>query len=248
MKSSPRLFLTLLFAQAVALFGQPAAPDSVPTADDTTVVTINGESVSADEYRLVMRRQTARVYNHFKQTRNLDDHRGYWSPASGPDGPLAKLRELTLAELVRIKILQTEARTRGLMKNIDFASFRTAHEKENARRLAAVARNEIIYGPPQYRPDVYYFILLGDIAYKVEQAMAKEFESAVTDSEIDGFLAAHEKDFQEVSREDARHRAREVLGLRAAQKKLESLRASAVTEVRPEPLARLNPRPGDIAP
>ncbi|CAM2815533.1 hypothetical protein [Rariglobus hedericola] len=243
MTSSPCFFLTLLFAQAVALFGQPVIP-----ADDTAVAVINGETVSAAEYTLVMHRQTAPVYSHFKQTRDLDDHRGYWSPASGPDGPLAKLRELTLAELVRIKVYQSEARTRGLMKNIDFASFRTAHEKENARRLAAKARNEVIYGPPQYRLDVYYYILFGDIAYKVEQAMAKELEPAVTGAEIDAFLAAHKEDFNPLSTEDARRRATEVLGLRAAHKKLADLRAAAVTEVRTESLARISPRNDNTTP
>lgn len=239
MKSPPRLFLALLFVQAVALFGQPA--------NNTTVLTVNGEPVSADEYTLVMRRQTALVTSHFKQTRDLDDYPGYWSPASGPDGPLAKLREVTLAELVRIKVCQSEARARGLMKNIEFASFRDAFEKENARRLAAKARNEIIYGPPRYRRDIYYFILLGDVSYKLEHAMAKELEPTITDAEINDFLAAHAEGFKELSTEETRRHITEVLSLRAAQKKLDDLRASAVTEIHPEPLARLNPRPDDIA-
>ena len=247
MKSSPRLFLALLFAQAITLFGQSAAPAEA-SAEDATVLTINGEPVSVAEYDLVMRRKTALVASHFKQTRDLDDSRDYWSPASGPDGPLAKLRELTLAELVRIKTYQSEARARDLMKNIDFASFRAAHETENARRLAAHARNEVIYGPHKYRRDIYYYILLGDIVYKVDQTMAKELEPSVTDAEIDSFLAAHAESFKELPAEDARVRAREVLGQRAAQKKLENLRASAVTEVRPEVLARLNPRPDDTTP
>lgn len=243
MTSSPRFLLALLFAQVATLFAQPAIP-----ADDPTVLTINGEPVSAAEYTLVMHRQTAAVYSHFKQTRDLDDHPGYWSPASGPDGPLAKLRELTLAELVRIKVYQAEARNRGLMKNIDFASFRTAHESENARRLAAKARNEVIYGPPQYRQDVYYYILLGDIAYKVEHAIARELEPAVTGAEIDAFLAEHKEDFKPLSTEDARRRAVEILSLRAAHQKLAGLRSSAVTEVRPESLARISPRPDDTTP
>lgn len=244
MKSSPRPFLTLLFAQAVALSGQPAAP---APSEDPTVLTVNGERVSTDEYKVVMRRKTPLVTSHFKQTRDLDDHPGYWSPASGPDGPLARLRELTLEELVRIKVYQAEARARGLMKNIDFASFRDAFEKENARRLAARARNEVIYGPPRYRPEIYYFILFGDVSYKLEHAIAKELEPTLTDTEISGFLAAHEKDFKEVPAEEARGRAVEVLSLRAAQKKLGDLRASAVTEIRPGPLARLTPRPDDAA-
>jgi SOS response regulatory protein OraA/RecX len=246
MNSSPRLFLTLLFAQAVALFGQPAAP-APASAEDPIVLTINGEPVSADEYLMVMHRKTPLVTSHFKQTRDLDDRAGYWSPASGPDGPLAKLRELTLAELVRIKVYQSEAKARGLMKAIDFASFRDAFEKENARRLAAKARNEVIYGPPQYRRDIYYFILFGDVSYKLEHAIAKELEPAITAAEINGFLAAHEKDFKEVPADEARQRAKEVLSLRAAQKKLADLCASAVTEIRPEALARLSPRPDDVA-
>lgn len=239
MKPSPLLLLFAFLFHAVSL---AAAPD-----DDTAVLVVNGEPVSVDEYAMVMHRQTAGVYAHFKHTRDLDDHPGYWSPASGPDGPLAALHARTRAELVRIKVVQIEARARGLMKHLDFASFRAAYEKENTRRLAAQERNEVIYGPPQYRPDIYYFILFGDIAYKVEQAMAKELEASVTDVEIDGFLAAHEEEFKDVPPADVRLRVTEVLGLRAAQKKLEALRATAVIEVRPDVLVRLSPRSDDAA-
>ena len=225
------------------MLGQPPAP-----AGDTTVLTINGEPVSADEYTLVMNRQVGPVYSLFKQTRNLDDHVGYWSPASGPDGPLAKLRELTLAELVRIKICQSQAKALGLAKNVDFASFRTAYEQENIRRLEAKARGEVVYGPPQYRLASYYYIRLGDLAYKLELAMAKELEPAVTVGEIDALLAPHQEDFKPLSSEDARRRAVVVLGTRAARQKLQDLRASAVTDVRDELLAQLLPRSDDPSP
>ena len=240
MTPSPRLLLPLLFVSAAALFGQPSAP-----ADNTTVLTINGEPVAADEYTLVMNRQVGPVYSLFKQTRNLDDHVGYWSPASGPDGPLAKLRELTLAELVRIKICQSQAKARGLVKNMDFASFRTAYEQENARRLAAKARGEVVYGPPQYRLTSYYYILLGDLAYKLELAMAKELEPTVAAGAIETLLASHEEEFKPLSPGDARRRAVVVLSTRATRQKLQGLRASAVTDVRDDLLARLFPRSDD---
>lgn len=237
MISPLRVFLVLLFLQAVALFAQSASP-----ADDVTILSVNGEPVSAGEYTLVMRRQTALVYAHFKRTRDLDDHAGYWSPDSGPDGPLAKLRELTRAELVRIKIFQSEARSRGLMKNIDFASYRRALEKENTRRVAAKAAGEVVYGPPRYRPDAYYYILFRDVAYKLEHAMAKELEAAVTPAEIDAFVADHAEAFKPLPAEDVRRRATEELALRAAQKKLQDLVASAAIVTNPEALARMTPR------
>jgi len=135
-----------------------------------------------------------------------------------------------------------------LVKTTDFASFRAAYEQENARRLAAKARGEVVYGPPQYRLASYYYIRLGDLAYKLELAMAKELEPAVTAGEIDALLAAHQEDFKPLSPEDARRRAVVVLSTRAALQKLQALRASAVTDVRDELLARLLPRSDDPPP
>lgn len=232
----PLLFFFL--TQAVALLGQSSAA----SAGDATVVMINDEPVSADEYKLVMDRQVARVYSHFKQTRDLDDCAGYWSASSGPEGPLAKLREMTLEELIRIKVYQSQAKARGLVKETRFARFRAAFEGENDRRLAAKAKGEVIYGPPQYRLTTYYFILLGDLVFKLEQAMSKELELTITQSEVDAFLEKHREEFAPLSPEDARQRAVVVLSTRAAAKKLQDLRAAATTQVQPDPLALIVPR------
>jgi len=210
---------------------------ATPAPADPVVATINSEPVSAGEYRLIMERKTAEVFSFMKQHRDLDDHPGYWRENTGPDGPLAKLRELVRAELVRIKVYQGLAKEKGLVKETSFAGFQAEFERENARRGAAKSAGQVIYGPAQYRMGTYYYILLGDLAYKLKQALAKELESKISDSEIEKYYEANKASFGDKSLEDMRKGILTLLSTRAAEKELEALCVSAKVTMN-EPLLR----------
>lgn len=217
----------------------PARAEPPATTADPVVMTVNGEPVSAAEYRLVMERQVAGVYGHFKQTRNLDDHAGYWSETSGPDGPLARLRQVVRDELVRIKVHQSVARQRDLVGATAFADFQRDFAAENARRRDALARKEVIYGPPQYRGASYYYIRFGDLAYKLQQAIAKDLEPGITDAAVAEF---YEKNKGEKPLGEVRLKIRALLAEQAADRQLEELCAVARVEADADALRSLVPR------
>jgi hypothetical protein len=224
---------------SLAFFGRetPEAPS------DPVVATINGEPVSAAEYRMVMERKTALVYNYFKQTRDLDDHFGYWSENSGPEGPLAKLRELTREELVRIKVSQGLAKERGLIQETAFADFQRAFERENARRSAAKKAGEVVYGPEQYRMPAYYYIRFGDLSYKLKQALAKEAEPSITENEIKQFYKENRETLAgKPLDEELRNRILSVLGKQKADQLLEACYAKAEVKMEDELLRPIVPR------
>lgn len=237
MLSFRRLSLSLFIAAAVSFSFARAEPPA--TTADPVVMTVNGEPVSAAEYRLVMERQVPGVYGHFKQTRNLDDHAGYWSETSGPDGPLARLRQVVCDELVRIKVHQAAARQRNLVEKTAFADFQRDFAAENARRRDALARKEVIYGPPQYREASYYYIRLGDLAYKLRQAIAKELEPGITDAAVAEF---YEKNKGGKPLGEVRLKIRELLAAKEAEGQLQALVAAARVEADPDALRSLVPR------
>jgi hypothetical protein len=203
---------------------------------------VNGEPVSAGEYRLVMARKTAGVFQFFKERDNLDDHAGYWSEDSGPDGPLAKLRETTLEELVRIKVCQGLAKEKGLIRETGFASFRQELAAENARRKGTMAAGQPVYGPPHYREAAYYYVRFGELSHRLRRALAQEAEPGITEDDIRAFYRENRKAMGEKSLEELRSGILPVLGERQAMQRLERCYAQAVVKMDQRLLREIVPR------
>ena len=232
--------VSVVAAGVIAMLPGPlrgGEPKAMPAQVDPVVATINNEKVPAAEYRLIMERKTADVFSYFKEHKDLDDHVGYWSESSGPEGPLARLRQVVLEELIRIKVHQSLAKEKGLIKETSFANFKEEFERENVRRAAAKSAGQVIYGPSQYRIGTYYYILFGDLAYKLKQAIAKELEPEIPESEIKSYYEANKDSLGGKSLDDMRRKILVFLSTKAAEKKLDALCASAKVEVN-EPLLR----------
>jgi len=220
-------------------------PRLVPV--DPVVATINEEPVSADEYRLIMERKAPLVYAYFKEHYNLDDHLGYWNEITKPENPLAKLREMTREELIRIKVYQGQAKIRGFIKETTFADFRMEFDRENARRSAAQLAGQVIYGPPQYRLTSYYYVRLGDLVYRVKQALAQEAETGISEGEIKKFYKENKTFFEGESLVQARQAILKALSSKVADKELDALCATATVDIKETAIRlivpRLDPKP-----
>lgn len=234
----------LLLAAALCL-GAPAAHAADTAPAEPPVMTVNGEPVSAREYRLVMQRHTAAIYGQFSRDKKLEDHPAYWSPDSGPEGPLAKLRELTASELVKIKVSQLLARQYGLVSDISFEAFLQKRETENARRATAVQTGQVIYGPQHYRLSAYYYIQLRDLEFQLKQTMTREFAGKITDTEIQRTYTENEATLGKKPLPEIRLGIIEMLSERKASAQLERLRTEATVKIDAAQLAQITPRPAD---
>ena len=175
------LFVSGYFAaDARALADGDASP-----ADAAPVMTVNGLPVSVAEYRLVMQSRTAEVSAYFKRTHNRDDGVGYWRDDGAAESPIRKLRELVQTELVRIKVIQGLALKKGVITDASYATFVQKLSAENLRRKKAVAANQVVYGPRQYREAIYYAIIQGEIDHRLRGILVKDPEAALTVSEAD---------------------------------------------------------------
>lgn len=232
-------------AMAASLFLTALAPAESALPENTTVATINGEPVSAEEYSLVMMRQAPRVYSFLKREKNLDDHLGYWNPDTGPDGPFAKLREMTLDELTKIKVQQAMAKQKGITQDSSFVTFRDGFQKENQRRKEALANGTVIYGPKQYDETTYYFVLFGDLTHHLKQKVSKETAAAIPEEEIRKFYDEHKDKaaaLKDVPFDTVRDRIAEELAERNFDKQLPALFQSAKVEVKEDLIRTLLPR------
>lgn len=209
---------------------------------DTVVAAVNGEPVFADEYRLVMERQVATVYSYFNQQSGKEDCIGYWSESTGPDGPLAKLRELVGEELIRIKVCSSLGKKKGLLADSSFTEFRAAFERENSRRKVAKSAGEVVYGPLQYRMATWYYIRIGDLVFKLKQSLAREREPGIAEEEIREFYERNKESYADRSLDEVKEGIVQFLSLKAAEKELDALCAAARLDVKEELLRAITPR------
>lgn len=230
---------TLCLGLTIARASETGTP---PTAADPVVMTVNGEAVTAREYRLVMQRHTAAIYGQFARDKKLEDHAGYWSPDTDPDGPLAKLRELVSTELVKIKVRQILGRHYGLVSDASFEAFLKQHDAENARRATAVQAGQVIYGPRHYRLSAYYYLQLRDLEFRLKKSMARDFSGKITDAEIERYYTENEAAFAKKPLSEVRLGILQVLSTRKAAEHLDHLCAEAKVSADVAQLAQLTPR------
>ena len=231
-----------LFAQSTSVATARDGSAGVEASADGVVMTINELPVSSAEYKMVMQRRTAEVYVYFKQAQNRDDGPGYWIEDGAGETPLRKLRGLVKEELVRIKIIQGLAQKHGLLKDAGFTAFQENLKAENERRKQAVAANQVIYGPRQYRETAYYYILVGDLDHKLRAIVAKEPGQEVTEADITEYYEANKDRVGDKTLADVRPKIVDILQRKNYDRYLHGLRASARVEVNAAALVTLVPR------
>lgn len=234
--------LALFFSGHFATDARALADGDAPVAEGATVMAINALPVSVAEYRLVMRSRTAEVSAFFKQTQNRDDGPGYWRDDGAAESPIRKLRELVQTELVRIKVIQGLALKHGLITDASYAAFTQSLRAENLRRKKAVAANQVIYGPRQYREPIYFAIVLGEIDHRLRGILAKDPALAVSENDIVRCYEADRDKLGEKTLADVRGKIVDLLHRENYDRYLAGLRASAEVEVNAAQIAPLVPR------
>jgi hypothetical protein len=208
---------------------------------DPVVMTIDGEPVSAGEFKLVMEGHISNVAGYF-YGKGIEDHQGYWKDSAAEESPIRMLRKVVTDDLKRIKTIQGWAKQKGLIADISFAAYEDHFRSENERRAQALARGDVIYGPKQYQPYRYYFFRLRDLDQALLEKLAKEPAYTVPDADIETFYKENKETFGDRSLEDAKAQIRSMYQKKKYAAELKERIASAKVEVNQDALFALAPR------
>lgn len=131
------------------------------------VATVNNESISVDEFQLIMNDNITSVTSYFSSKYNVDSsEKDYWTSSFEDEVPLEVLKEKTLEQCVDIKLSQIVAKEKGVIDDISYSEFQKRLVEENKRRKESVENNEPIYGPVEYRERDYFEYELTNIIIK----------------------------------------------------------------------------------
>ncbi|MCM3746416.1 peptidylprolyl isomerase [Paenibacillus pasadenensis] len=173
--------VALVFIAAVLLASARGFGD---LADSAEVLTVNNEPVTAREFRMIMNSgPVAETYAYFQKKHGAAPGKNFWESNFGGEIPIDYARGKTVEALVRIKLNQLLMKQNGVKPDLSYRTFIAGWQKENARRKAAVAKGEPIYGPVEYSESEYFrYVLTNDEVALKDRLEQGEFK--LTEEEL----------------------------------------------------------------
>ncbi|GGI45593.1 chaperone SurA [Paenibacillus marchantiophytorum] len=106
--------------------------------------------------------------------------------------PLPTLKEKALQELIHVKVIQIEGKKRGFIPSALYSDFVVDLEKENERRMDAIANKQVIYGPRQYNEQTYYAEIVNNLNHRLKDDLA-EHHFDMSDVKLREFYEANKE-------------------------------------------------------
>ena len=153
-------------------------------SDSSTIATVNGKNITAEEFSLFINQNRAMTYNYFDNKYGIDRYsRDFWNSQFGLESPTEYIREIALQECILVKLQQLVAQERGIISEIDYSSFKDDLAQENTRRKLVKQNGGILYGPVVYNTQMYYNHVFSQMLINLKRDMAQD-EFKISDMEL----------------------------------------------------------------
>lgn len=114
-----------------------------------------------------------------------------WSKTAEGKTGYEYLEEEVEKELVRMKMIQIEAKKNGLCEEISYPQIEKQREKENRQRVSAKSENGIVYGVVSFDEEEYYRYMIDNLDLQNKRYLTQEGVLKASEEEIQ---AEYEKD------------------------------------------------------
>jgi hypothetical protein len=120
------------------------------------VLLVNGQAVSAEEFKWFMEQERSHVVARFATRYGLEYGKGFWTHSVEGKTPRMSLEQATVSRLVREKVEQALFLELGLVNDIRYSWFLKDLDQINREREQAVREGRVVYGPVRYPQLAYY--------------------------------------------------------------------------------------------
>lgn len=161
----------LIAALTAGFFGAARLHDSA-VPDEATIAEVNGDPVTAAEFRRFLAQQRAAVIGEFARTRGAVVDERFWHTEFDGVTPAEAAKRKALEAAVRFKVELGLAREHGLIPETSREYLLAEMEKENARRSEAARSGLPVYGPVRFDENGFIEYYFGRIVTCLKEAMA----------------------------------------------------------------------------
>lgn len=145
-----------------------------------TVLTIEGQPVTREEYQMVLSSFRSRVQSAYStEEANRDD---FWEDSGEGDSPLNEIMDLALQELKENKVIVSMAKANGIDADLDYDTIKSDYEADADVRSDRDSQEQTVYGPDSLSMASYYSYRYTSLRTELEEALKAEYP--VTDDEL----------------------------------------------------------------
>lgn len=155
-----------------------------------TILTINGQPVTREEYQMVLSSFCSRVQSAYStEEANRED---FWSDSGDEDSPLNEIMDLTLRELKENKVTVSMAEINGINTDMDYDTIKSDYEADADVRSDRDSQEQTVYGPDNLSFASYYGYRYTSLRAELEEALKPEYP--ITE---DGLRELYEKNIDQ---------------------------------------------------
>lgn len=159
------------------------------------VATVNGIPVTVEEFRLAMDQHRAMVIQDYTENHGMNYGGDFWAPQPGGDGPLERLKQLALEDLVRTKTVECLAAELGLVERTGFSAMREAMRNENKSRAENAQSGRVVYGALAFTEQTFYDYYYTNLEIQLKNALMNGV-LALDEQDCEDYLRQHPEEFQ----------------------------------------------------
>ncbi len=164
---------------------------------------VDGVAVEKDELVFYMDRLFDSVVFEIEDKYGLvfENQDGYWQTEIGDTTPLEYFKKSAVDEIIRIKVIQIEARKHGIKSEMQYSAQVEDWKADNAKRAQANEAGEIVYGVVER--SFYTYINTSFLEAQSDlQEKLKQNEIIITETEMQQYYYAHPDYFKGQKYED----------------------------------------------
>lgn len=173
-KKKTRIFVILLLGIVVMVLIPVGLNRYRHNQLNKVIATINGESITYNEFMLFLNDHRANTYNYFHEKYEVNNSKDFWNTDFDGQLPIDFAKKQALHQLTQIKLEQMVAKEYGLINDTSYITFMESLENENKRRERAVNNNEIIYGPVKYDEIEYFSYTHSNLVIELMEILNEE--------------------------------------------------------------------------
>lgn len=164
---------------------------------------VDGVAVEKDELVFYMDRLFDSVLFEIEDEYGLiyENRNDYWSAEIGDTTPLEYLKKSAVDEIVRIKVIQIEAKKHGLKSEMQYSAQVKDWKEDNAKRIQADEAGEIVYGVVERSFYTYINTCFLEVQSDLQEKL-KQNEIIITENEMRQYYNAHPDYFEGQKYED----------------------------------------------
>ena len=172
-----------------------AEPAALPATSMATALTVDGQAIPVRQLMLQVQADRAATFAYFQRRFGAGDSARFWHTRFDKTTPAGYLIGHAIADTVTLAVERRLAQQHGLLADPGYAAFLQSWTAENARRAAAIAKHQVIFGPTQYSEAGYFTYLMADLVPRLENALLADGTISVTEADAKAYYAAHPEQF-----------------------------------------------------